>query len=514
MIDVRPLVLVLLDGWGVRGEREGNALANARTPIYDRLAGTFPHTLLAAAGEAVGLPAGRPGNAQASYMTLGSGRPVTQNLVRINRAIQEDGMRTIAANPVFTRIVQRVRPLGGAVHLVGMVSPGGIAGHQNHLAVLAALLSHEGVQVWIHAVMDGQDAAPQSGIEYLNELLEDTAGAEHANLGSLMGRAFAFDDEAEVETVATALKAIATASAPRAEYPAAHLDQCYTTGLADDRVPPVITPNYRGLRQDDAVFLVNLRPDLGRKLMEALIASPAAALLSGAYSLCGLEGPASQHVEPLFASQIVAPTLSETLARAGRSQLLLAETIAETNLSCFFRGGTSEIFQGELIRLAETPPPAKIERRPELAAGDLLAEAINAIKKADRDLVVLNLANVAVLGRTGNMRATVEAAEATDKCLGKIAAQIEKRGGVMAIAGTYGKGELMVDQQTGKTWRGTSASNVPFTLVGVPGINRLPLGTLADVAPTILDLLGVAAPDGMTGRSLLEGAERASRVSA
>ncbi len=515
MIGVRPVVLVLLDGWGVRAEREGNALANARTPIYDRLAGSSPHAVLQASGEAVGLPAGRPGNAQAGYMTLGAGRPVTQNLVRVNRALRQDGAHPIAANPVFREIVQRVRPLGGAVHLIGTVSPGSIAGHQHHLAVLAALLSHEGVQVWIHAVTDGIDAAPQSGIHCLAELLDDTAGAEHAALGSVMGRAFALDEPTDEAAVAAALKAIANADAPRTEYPSAHLDQCYLKGLADDRVPPVITQNYRGIRQDDAVFLVNLRPDLGRGLMEALIASPSAGLLAGAYSLCELESPARPHVEPLFPSEPVAPTLSETLARAGRSQLLLTESIVETHLSLFLRGGTSRIFDGETIGVADTPL-ARLARRPELAAGDLLAEALDCLKKADRDLLVLNLANVAVLGRTGDLGATIEAAEAVDKCLGKLAAQAEKRGAVMAITGAFGKGELMLDPETGKPWRGPTRSNMPFTLVGMPAAARPALrsGTLADVAPTILGLLGVAVPDGMTGRSLLMGAEQVSRVSA
>jgi 2,3-bisphosphoglycerate-independent phosphoglycerate mutase len=512
-IGVRPLVLVLLDGWGIRAEHEGNALAAARTPIYDRLAGGSPHAILTASGEAVGLAPGRPGNAQAGYMTLGAGRPITQNLLRVNRAMQADDPESIADHPVFRRIVQRVRPLGGAVHLVGLVSPAGIAGHQNHLAVLAALLSHEGVQVWIHAVTDGIDAASQGGIGYLTELLDDTAGAEHAAVGSVIGRALILDEPTDPAAMASALKAIATAEAPRTEYPTAHLDQCYLKGIDDDRVPPVVTPRYRGIRQDDAVFLVNLRADSGRSFMEALVASPTAGLLSGAYSLCEIAGSARSYVEPFFPAEPVPATLSETVARAGRSQLLLTETISETNLSLFLRGGTSQIFDGETLGVAETPL-SKIEKRPELAAGDLLAEALDEIKKAERDLLILNLVNVAAVGRTGNMRATVEAAEAIDKCLGKLAAQVEKRGGLLAITSAFGKGELMIDPDTGRPWRGTTRSNVPFTLVGKSAGAALRFGTLADVAPTILSLLDIPVPEEMSGSSLLVGAEQASRVSA
>ncbi len=506
---VSPLVLVLLDGWGVRAEREANALAQARTPIYDRIAGTYPHTVLAASGEAVGLAAGKPGNMQAGYMTLGAGRPVEQDILRVNRAIQEEGPLSLAANPILQKLIQRVRPLGGAVHLIGMVSPGGVAGHQDHLAILAAMLSHEGVQVWVHGIMDGIDTRPQSGIAYLAELMDDIAGAEQATLGSLMGRAYAFGEGVDAELVKTAWKALAEADAPRAEYPAAHLDKCYAKGTQDDRIPPVISQNYRGIRRDDAVFLVNLSPDIGASLMQELLESETASLLSITVSLVELEGDGLSWVEPLFAHRPVATTLSETLALSGRTQLLLTETIAEKNLSLFLRGGNARIYEGETLGLAETPL-AKMEKRPELAAADLTIEALNAIKAGERDLLIVNFTNVALFGRTGNLRTTVEAAEAIDKYLGKIAAQVEKRGGLLAITGAFGKGEMMNDPETGEIWRGPTQSAMPFTLMGAGADVTLRSGTLADIAPTILDLMGLAKPEAMTGRSLIAGSERTS----
>ncbi|MCE9648438.1 MAG: 2,3-bisphosphoglycerate-independent phosphoglycerate mutase [Parvibaculum sp.] len=508
IIGVRPLVLVLLDGWGIRAEREANALAQARTPVYDRLAGTYPNAVLAASGEAVGLAAGKPGNVQAGYMTLGAGRPVEQDILRVNHSIQDSGPRGLATNPTLQKLIQRVRPLGGAVHLIGTVSPGGVAGNQHHLAVLAAMLSHEGLQVWIHGVMDGIDAGAQAGIAHLAELMDDISGAEHVSIGSLMGRAYAFDEGGDASLVKTAWKALVEADAPRAEYPSAHLDKCYSKGVLDDRIPPVLSQNYRGIRRDDAVFLVNLRPDLGASLMQELLESEAGALLSSAVSLTALDGDGLDWVEPLFARQHIPLTLSETLSRAGRTQLLLTETVVEKNLSLFLRGGVSRIYEGETLALAETPPLAKMEKRPELAAADLTIEALNAIKSAERDLLVVNFANVALLGRTGNMRATIEAAEAIDKYLGKIAAQVEKRGGVLAVTSAFGKGELMNDPETGAVWRGPTRSNMPFTLM-TPG-PRMPLrfGALADVAPTILDLLGVPVPDMMTGETLIAAPDR------
>ncbi|HEY4342980.1 MAG TPA: 2,3-bisphosphoglycerate-independent phosphoglycerate mutase [Parvibaculum sp.] len=510
-IGVRPLVLVLLDGWGISAEREANALAQARTPVYDRIAGSYAHTVLTASGEAVGLAAGKPGNVQAGYMTLGAGRPVEQDILRVNRAVQDDGAHGLASNPVLQKLIQRVRPLGGAVHLIGMVSPGGVAGNQHHLAVLAAMLSHEGLQVWIHGVMDGIDARPQGGIACLAELMDDIAGAEHAGIGSLMGRAYAFDETGDPSLVKAAWKALAEADAPRAEYPAAHLDKCYAKGVNDDRIPPVLSQNYRGIRRDDAIFLVNLRPDIGVTLMQELMESEMGSMLSSTVSLTELEGDGLDWVEPLFARQPVPLTLSETLSRAGRTQLLLTETVVEKNLSLFLRGGVNRIYEGETLALAETPPLAKMEKRPELAAADLTIEALNAIKNADRDLLVVNFANVALLGRTGNMRATIEAAEAIDKYLGKIAAQVEKRGGMLAITSAFGRGEMMNDPDSGESWRGPTRSNMPFTLMG-PGLNMggtaLRFGTLADVAPTILDLMGVPVPEAMTGHTLIVDPER------
>ncbi|HEX7775457.1 MAG TPA: hypothetical protein VF449_02900, partial [Parvibaculum sp.] len=431
-IGVRPLVLVLLDGWGIRAEREANALAEARTPVYDRLAGSGLHTVLAASGEAVGLASGKPGTAQANYMTLGAGRVVEQDILRINRAIQDQGARGLAANPVLQKLIHRVRPLGGAVHLIGTISPGAVAGHQQHLAVLAALLSHEGMKVWVHGVLDGIDARPRGGVDYFAEFMDDIAGAEHAALGSLMGRAYAFDETPDQTLAKTAFKALAFADAPRVEYPSAHIGQCHAKALDDDRVTPVITQNYSGIRRDDAVFLVNLHPEIGAGLMRQLLGDETGDLLSAACALTELDGDGLGRVETLFERQPVPSTLSETLSAAGLSQLLLTETVAEKNLSLFLRGGVERIYDGETIGVAETPL-AKIEKRPELAAPDLIAEAIETVRKGERDFLVVNLANVAVLGRTGHLRATVEAAEAIDKLLGKLAAQVEKHGGLLAI---------------------------------------------------------------------------------
>ena len=517
MTGVRPLVLALLDGWGARGERDGNALALARTPIYDRLAATWPTTQLEAAGEAVGLASGKPGHPQAAYATIGAGRPVEPPSARIARAFASDGPNGIAAHPLLREIVSRVRPLGGAVHLIGAVTPSGIAGNQHYMAVLAALLSHEGVKVWVHAVMDGQDTRPQGGIDHLSEFLDDIAGAEHADLGSVLGRAYGFDDGCDPAATATAWRALANAEAPYTEYPTAYLDECYRKGLDDDRVMPALASSFRGIRQDDALLLVNLQPDHGQSLLAALSDPLAAGLaqkspvLSGVYSLVKLGAPLGNGVASLYDAISFAPGLAATLAAAGLKQLTLTESIAETNLSTFARGGAASLFTGETVLVTDSP--AQIERKPDLASASITSELLAALQKGEHDVITAAFANPAVLGRTGNLKATIAAIEAVDKCLGKIAAQIDKRGGTLILCGTYGKAETMLDPETGGPCRRTTASPVPFVMIGGRKDVSLERGTLADVAPTLLHLCGVDAPATMTGRSLT-AAQTADRVRA
>lgn len=517
MTGVRPIVLALLDGWGVRAEREGNAIALARTPIYDRLAATSPRTVLDASGPAVGLAAGKPGHAQAAYSTLGAGRAVEPPLTRINRVFADHGPGGIASHPVLKQIVSRVRPIGGAVHLIGAMTPSGIAGHQNHLAVLAALLSHEGVKVWVHGVMDGIDTAPQGGIEHLSEFLDDIAGAEHAELGSVFGRSYGFDELSDPAATAKLWRALMEADAPYTEYPTAYLDECYRKGLNDDRVPPALVSSFRGIRPDDALLLVNLQPDHGHALLGALMDPAAAGLsqqampLSGVYSLVRLTPPMGTEVEPLFEGMSFGSSLAETLSRAGLKQLTLTESVAEANLWTFARGGASKLFPGENVLVTDTPPLAQAEKKPELAAAAVASELLSALKAGEHDLIIANFCNAAIVGRTGNLRATTGAIEAIDKYLGKIAAQIDKRGGTLILCGTYGKAELMTDPDKGGPATRTTRSPVPFVMVG-GAKGALPSGgTLADVAPTILELLGIEAPSEMTGLSLLvKGADRVS----
>jgi len=503
---LNPIVLAILDGWGLSEGREGNAVAMARTPNFDALRTAGPFTTLTASGPSVGLGEGQPGNPQAGYMTLGAGSPLMQPVLRVTEALRDEGPEPFSENPVFHELAHRMRLVGGTVHLIGLIAPSSYSSHQHHLAKLAALLSHAGVDVRIHAFMDGIESKPQGGLLQLTEFLEDIAGAERASLGSLMGRAFGLDDAPDEKLRSHALKAIIEGEGPRLDYPLTWLDQHYRKGVNDDRIPPMVSPTYHGLRREDAVCLVNLCGDLGRGLLQALERESARVnipLEASLYTLMPLALHA-QPTRPFFAPEDPTPCLSEILSQAGLRQLLLTEAVTENNLRLHLRQGHERIFPGETLLLGETPPAHKIEKKPYLAADDLTAETVKAVSGKNHELVIVAYANATVVGRSGNLRATVEAVEAMDKALGKLVQAVEKKGGLLIVTATHGKADRMLYAGGGFA-RATSNAPVPFGLGGgaAKSLRLRADGTLADIAPTILHLLGLEAT-GMTGRSLLD----------
>lgn len=501
-----PIVLTILDGWGLSEGREGNAVAMARTPNFDALKASGFFAVLNASGSAVGLGEGEPGNPQAGYMTLGAGAAVMQPALRVTEALRDEGPEPFSRNPAFHNLVHRLRLVGGTMHLIGLIAPSSYSSHQNHLAKLAAMFSHEGVDVRIHAFMDGIETKPQSGLLQLTEFLDDISGAGRAAIASLMGRAYGLDDNPDEKMLGAALKAIVEGDGPRLDFPLTWLDQNYRKGLNDDRIPPMVSPTYHGLRREDAICLLNLRGDFGRGLLTALERESTRARipLEGAlYTLTPLLLHA-QATQSLFVAEEPPLSLSEILSQAGKRQLLLTEAAAETNLRLHFRLGQTRILPGETLLLGETPPPHKIERRPYLAAEDLTAEAVKAITSKSHELVIVALANATLVGRNGNLRATIEAVEAMDKALGKLALAVEKKGGVLIATASHGKAEHML-YPGGLTCRATSAAPVPFLMAGAKAhaLSLHSQASLADIAPTILQLMGLDSSP-LRGQSLLQ----------
>lgn len=511
----RPIVLTVIDGWGVRADTGGNAIANAKTPIFDRLSARGLNTVLTASGEAVGVAPDQPGNAEAGHRTIGAGRAIPQSAEQIRDAISGNAPTPIAENRALQNLIQKTRSVGGAVHLLGLMSPAGVQGHQYHLAVLAALLSHEGIKVWIHAILDGEDSAPMSGADYLSEFLNDIEGAEHAQLGTIMGRRYALDRLARPAQLETALKALIEADAPQAEYAVPYIAGCNDAGTEDGDVPPAVSPAYRGLRQDDAVLIANFRPDSAHALVAALTGSENAPLqlertpdLSAICSLTPMSPPLHERVTPLFDISPVTETLSDALAEAGLSQLYLSDSVNGANLGTYMRGGRLARYEGEKVWHLAPGKRHSFSKKPDLASLDMADEVVKQIKKQTFDIIIVNLPAVAIAAHTGDKMLTQKAAEYTDKALGKIAATIEKRGGLLVIAGSHGNAEDMrLDGDSRQASPGANTRNpVPFVITGhksVSDLGALRPGRLSDIAPTLLSLLDARIPASMTGSSLL-----------
>ncbi|HBM88218.1 MAG: hypothetical protein P1U69_17855 [Parvibaculaceae bacterium] len=508
-----PVVLAILDGWGNRADSDGNGIANAKTPIFDRLAARGVRTMLAASGEAVGLGPDQPGNLEAGHRAIGAGRTEPQFAVRVNAAFAGDGPEPIADNRELQDLILKARSVGGAIHLVGLISPAGVEGHQYHLAVLAALMSHEGVQVWIHAILDGEDAGAQSGADCLGEFLHDIEGADNAQLVSVMGRRYAFDRLQREGQTGLALKAIVEAGAVSVDYAVPYIAECYEKGLCDADIPPAILTGYGGLRQDDALLLALLRADGAAPLMAALADTSetstigiAPVELSAVCSLTPLAYPLRDQIPALFEEQRLNGTLSEALATAGKRQLYISDEASPFALGAYQLCGRPAAFEGESHLAVPSPKRQLFEKKPDLAALDLANETVSAVKAGSADAIIVHFPNVGLAARTGDPALVKKAAEIVDKALGKITAILEKRGGTLMITASHGNAEDMRTDDAGKANARNTRAAVPLVIDGPPAAMAniaLKPGRLADVAPTFLALFDAPQPQEMTGMSLL-----------
>ena len=506
----RPVVVALLDGWGHNELRDNNAVVQAKTTIFDRLAAKWPTTQLASSGATVGLPEGRPGNTQAGHQTLEAGRSLPSLSTQVHAQFTADSSKLLGENAVLQEMKQRLRSVGGSIHLMGLMSPAGVHGHQQHLAILAAQLSHEGFQVWIHAIMDGEDSPQQMGVDYLAEFLDDLAGTEHAHLASVQGRAYAMDPFQEAAQIEPAYKAIVEADAPTITHGPSYILENYAKKLNDRDIPPAIMQGYGGMRQDDAILFVNVRPDSASSLMQALSSDTfdlfdRATLpdLMGTFSLTNFGTGSQEDVIPLFAQSRVDQTLREAVSAAGLKQLHLAETLNKSTLDLFC--ASADPLPQEKRMLFPTPSRAKFLKKPEGAAFAMTTHAVDAIKNASHDLIVLNFAPLIRAAHSGDPAHTRKAVEVLDKCLGKLMAQLEKRDGCMLVTSTHASAEQQVDGQTSAVDPTNTTNDVPLILMNADRLGNATLipGTLADLAPTILHILDVSQPPAMTGQTLL-----------
>jgi 2,3-bisphosphoglycerate-independent phosphoglycerate mutase len=500
-----PVVLCIMDGWGHRTERGSNAIALAKTPVFDSLMDSKPHSLLGASGANVGLPDGQVGNSEVGHMNIGAGRVVKQALPLINEAVQ-DG--SLATHDALASLAASLLQSGGTAHVMGLLSPGGVHAHQDHfLAVIKGLVT-AGVPVAIHGFTDGRDTPPQAAKHDLPKFLE--ALPPGATMASLIGRYFAMDRDNRWERTQAAYDAIASARAPIFAIDAlTALEASYARGDGDEFVTPTIIGNYQGMQNGDALMMMNFRADRARQLLNCFCDPTTSGCKIQPLHLVGMAGMTSysqsldNHIVALYPTPDLQDTLGATIAKAGKCQLRLAETEKYPHVTFFLNGGDETLQPGEDRKMIASPAVATYDLRPEMSADAILEAAISSLHAKAHDFLIINFANPDMVGHTGDLDAAISAVETVDRCVGILAKAVEESDGQMLVTADHGNCEIMWDQAKDSPHKAHTNNPVPLILVNGNTNTCLAEGRLADLAPSILAMMGIVQPDLMTGRSLL-----------
>jgi 2,3-bisphosphoglycerate-independent phosphoglycerate mutase len=503
-----PLVLCILDGWGERPNADDNAIAAARTPAWHRLLARWPHAHLQASEHYVGLPDGQMGNSEVGHTNLGGGRLVLQDLPRIDAAIASGELATMPALRDFIGKLNRSR---GTAHLMGLLSPGGVHSHQHQISALARILAAAGVPVAVHAFLDGRDTPPKAAASYLENFGADVAGLERVRVATLCGRYYAMDRDKRWDRVEKAYRLIMQGTGESAESPRRGVETAYARGETDEFVQPTAIAGYPGMQDGDGVLIANFRADRVREIAAALLdpdfsgfARGKRASFSATLGLVEYSTELSRFLGTLFPPEDLSDTFGEVVSRAGLRQLRIAETEKYAHVTFFFNGGREAVFAGEERILVPSPKVATYDQQPEMSAPEVTDRVVEAIRSHRFDVIVLNYANTDMVGHTGRLDAAVKAVETVDACLGRLSESVEQTGGTLVITADHGNAEMMRDPETDEPHTAHTLNPVPFVVVNPPRpIQHLADGRLSDVAPTLLDLLGLPQPAAMTGHSLI-----------
>ncbi len=509
----RPAVLCILDGWGHRPNPKDNAILDARTPNYDRLIATCPQGLIDASETFVGLPKGQMGNSEVGHMNLGAGRVAVPDLPRIDKAI-EDG--SLAKNATLTELIATLKKNGGACHLIGLASPGGVHSHQDHLLALANMIAGAGVRVWIHALLDGRDMPPRSAQECLKHIQKGLKAGLPIKFATVGGRYYAMDRDKRWERIAKAYDALVDGKGETAKTPKEAVDNGYAAKLDDEFVLPTVIDGYTGMKDGDGLLMFNFRSDRARQILTALLDPMFDGFKRGrlvkfvaAVGMVEYSAALNEFLKTLFPPTIIKMGLGETVARAGLKQLRIAETEKYAHVTFFFNGGEERQFEGEERILVPSPKVQTYDLKPEMSAPEVTDKLVEAIGSGKFDLIVVNYANSDMVGHTGEISAAIKAVEAIDACLGRLMEAVKKAGGVLFVTADHGNAEQMYDEQTHQKHTQHTLNRVPALLYNAPAnVRSLSDGKLADVAPTMLALMQVPQPGEMTGHSLLSEVSR------
>ena len=503
----QPLALIILDGFGCREETKGNAIAAARTPHLDHLMASCPHTRIGASGMDVGLPDGQMGNSEVGHTNIGAGRIVYQELTRITKSFDEG---EALGNPALTAAMENARRPGQALHLMGLLSDGGVHSHIRHLYGLMEMARRFAVErVYLHCFMDGRDVPPTSGIEFIAALQQKIEELGLGQIATVSGRYYAMDRDNRWERVKLAYDAIVNGEGNKDPDPVAVMRKSYDAGVTDEFIVPTVVTEGAGIKAGDSVIFFNFRPDRARELTRTLVDPDFAGFEreKGFFPLtyiCMTQYDATMpNVEVAYRPESLTNTLGEYLSRLGKTQLRIAETEKYAHVTFFFNGGVEAPYEGEDRVLIPSPKVATYDLQPEMSAYAVTDEAVRRIESGRYDVIILNYANCDMVGHTGVFEAAVKAVEAVDTCLGRLLAALEKAGGRAFLTADHGNADQMADEN-GAPFTAHTTNPVPFVAIGFGDIKLRSGGRLADIAPTMLQAMGLPQPEEMTGRSLLE----------
>jgi len=504
----RPIVLCVLDGWGYSESDKNNAIAMANAPNWRRFVAEQPHTLIQASALDVGLPAGQMGNSEVGHMNLGAGRVVMQDMPRIDSGLADGSLAKI---PALGRFIDKLKETGGTCHLMGLISPGGVHSHQDEIAALARIVGERGVPVAIHAFLDGRDTPPKSALDYLAAFEAGIAGVPGPGIVTVTGRYYAMDRDKRWERVSRAYDVIVSGDGANAADAAGAVTAGYGDDLTDEFILPTRIGDYAGMADGDGVFMGNFRADRAREILSALLdpdfdgfERTRVVKTGAALGLTEYSSALNAFIDTLYPQESLDNILGAVLAEAGLTQLRIAETEKYAHVTFFFNGGVEEPFAGEERILVPSPKVATYDLKPEMSAPEVTDKLVEAIGSGRFDFILVNYANGDMVGHTGNLEAAIKAVETVDACLGRLAEAVEAAGGTLLITADHGNAEQMYDAEGGQPHTAHTTNLVPLILINAPaGVGGVHEGRLADLAPTVLDLLGMERPEEMTGRTLL-----------
>ncbi|MCG6935376.1 MAG: 2,3-bisphosphoglycerate-independent phosphoglycerate mutase [Proteobacteria bacterium] len=516
--NIKPMALIILDGWGYSEETEYNAIAAAHKPNWDRLWNTCPHTLIRGSGAEVGLPADQMGNSEVGHLNMGAGRVVYQEFTRVNRSIKTG---SFFSNQTLVDAVELARDTGKAVHILGLLSSGGVHSHEDHIHAMVELAAERGAdKVYLHAFLDGRDTAPMSAKDSIQKMEAKFAEVGHGRFASIIGRYFAMDRDHRWPRIQSAYDLITLGEAEyQASSAMAGLESAYARGETDEFVKAtrIVPPGTEIIKVNDGdvVIFMNFRSDRARQITRPFIEPDFDCFERKAKPTLGrfvslTEYNSNYDVPVAYPPERLNNVFGEYISGLGLHQLRIAETEKYAHVTFFFNGGREEPFEFEDRILINSPDVATYDKKPEMSAPEVTDRLVEAIEMDKYDVIICNYANPDMVGHTGNIKATVKAIETIDTCLGRVVDAVQKAGGEILITADHGNAELMRDKQSGQPYTAHTSNPVPLLYVGRQLALAQNGGALSDIAPTMLELMGLEKPIEMNGHSLIEHAEQAA----